>query len=117
MQTLFKSFCFLAGLATVAGTVLLASSSGSLAHLPKTSWWIRNTGLGSQNSCLNVANDALAHESLENIRDSGKSGVKGEIGPNIAYIICQQNGSKAYIFCAGNDAKSLCVDLKRYIAE
>jgi hypothetical protein len=54
---------------------------------------------------------------LENIRASGSSGYKGETESARAYVLCEDDGGIAYIFCAGDGANTLCDALAQSMVE
>lgn len=113
----YQPLRFLAVTAALTSITLLTSSLPVLASPPSTDWSTRSTGLNSEGACFRRARRAMEREGLNNVRTSGDSGFKGETASTRAYILCRENGSQAYLFCAGDRANRICDNLARYMRQ
>ncbi|WP_139240629.1 hypothetical protein [Geitlerinema sp. PCC 9228] len=89
---------------------------------PATSWRKQGTGIDfqSKQECIRHAKLVMTHYNFQNTGSSGNSGWKGEQGSTRGYVLCDDNGSQVYIFCAGDDLENVtnvCDNLERYMQE
>ena len=117
IQKWFQIYIFSTASSISIFTATLIFAPSSLAEPPSTDWKTRYTGLKSQGQCFRRAERGMRYYSFRNIETSGNTGIYGEYQDIGAYILCRENGSQAYIFCAGFRAYEICERLSRYMED
>ncbi len=73
---------------------------------PSSAWRTRATGLDTEGRCTRRAFHALKTAELA-ASASGNTGVAGRNAAIIVYVLCENNGSRAIIFCASDRPNSV----------
>lgn len=83
---------------------------------PGTGWRTRNTGLDTEGKCTRRAFSAMQHAGLS-ASASGNIGVLGRGGGMHVYVLCQNSGAQATIFCAidRGDVGRVCDSVSRFM--
>lgn len=105
---------------TLAAALAAASAAlaPTLAHAePGTAWRTRATGLDTEGKCTRRAFAAVGRVGLA-ASASGNIGVLGRGGGMHVYVLCQNTGSQATVFCAidRGDVGRVCDSVSRLMA-
>ena len=105
----------------IAAAIAAAVFGAALAPVavqaePGTGWRTRNTGLDTEGKCTRRAFSAMQHAGPAGSA-SGNIGVLGRGGGMHVYVLCQNGGAQATIFCAidRGDVGRVCDTVSRFM--
>ena len=99
----------------------LSLTSTALAY-PRGSWSTRDTRLATKDQCLNRGVRAMEDAGLSYVtrKDQGRIGVYGRNEQTISFVLCQNGGALATIFCSSynyDDGRTLCDNIAEYMVK
>ena len=114
-KKLSKLINFILTSSALSAMGILNFASASLAGYPAAAWRGRDTELYNVDNCVSVAYDVMYWTGLSNVQESDTMGVTAANNDVRAYIICEDNGSRAMMFCAGDGSSYICDELANYM--
>lgn len=99
---------------TILSILLVALPSNAV---PASAWRTRSTSLSTRKQCVERAFDAMEKAGLNELRLSGADNmaVYGKTEQTVSYIVCENGGSLAAIFCSSYNYTET-TDICNYIA-
>ena len=103
-------------------TIINLSLTTTALAYPQGTWRTRTTALASKEQCLNRGVRAMENAGLSNVtrRDQSRMGVYGRNEQTISFVLCQNGGALAAIFCSSynhDESWNICDKVADYMED